>query len=279
MTGRFKALLVKQCLFIFCSTVFLNLAIADISGDHQNKNILPAISIIIDDMGYRLKYGKRAINLPGRLTFSFLPHSPYAVELAELAHQHQQEIMLHMPMESDESKRLGPGGLTQCMTQEQFSKTVRGNFLAVPHVKGFNNHMGSLLTRSDLLMASIMKASAKPDLYFVDSRTTSNSVAIKHAKNNGIYGVSRDIFLDHFKEQEFIQTQLENLVKRAKKKGTAIAIGHPYKLTLQVLEQWLPQLEKQGVQLVPVSELIQLREQRRLAWQASSSRSPRAVKN
>ena len=151
--------------------------------------------------------------------------------------------------------------------------------MAVPYVKGFNNHMGSLLTRSDMLMASVMKASAKQDLYFVDSRTTSDSVAVKHALNNGIYGVSRDIFLDHIKEQEFIQTQLEKLVKRAKKKGTAIAIGHPYKLTLQILEQWLPQAEKLGVQLVPVSELIQIREQRRLAWQASSSRSPRAVKN
>ena len=279
MMSRFKALFIKQCLFICFSTVFLIPVSAQATGDNQNTSTLPAVSIIIDDLGYRFKYGKRAINLPGRLTFSFLPHSPHAVKLAELAHQRQQEIMLHMPMESDEPKRLGPGGLTQCMTQAQFSKTVTENFTAVPHVKGFNNHMGSLLTRSDMLMASVMKASAKPDLYFVDSRTTSDSVAVKHARNNGIYGVSRDIFLDHFKEPAFIQAQLEKLVKRAKKKGTAIAIGHPYKLTLQVLEQWLPQAEKLGVQLVPVSELIQIREQRRLAWQESSSRSPKAVKN
>jgi polysaccharide deacetylase 2 family uncharacterized protein YibQ len=128
-------------------------------------------------------------------------------------------------------------------------------------------------------METVMKAAYRPGLYFIDSRTTSDSVALKHAKNAGIYSATRDIFLDHFKTREFITSQLEKLVKRAKKKGTAIAIGHPYKLTMNILEQWLPQAEQHGVKLVSVSELIQLREQRRLAWQESSSRLPKAVKN
>ncbi|MGD8483399.1 MAG: divergent polysaccharide deacetylase family protein [Thioalkalispiraceae bacterium] len=249
------------------------------ASEQQHTALLPVVSIIIDDLGYRYKYGKQAVQLPARLTFAFLPHSPHAVELAELANQHQQEVMLHMPMESDESKKLGPGGLTQCMTEQKIAETIKHNFAAIPHVKGFNNHMGSLLTRSDMLMDVVMKASSKQGMYFVDSRTTSESVAIKHARDHGIHGVSRDIFLDHFKDETFIQAQLAKLVKRAKQKGSAIAIGHPYQLTLKVLEQWLPQARKLGIRLVPVSELIQIREQRRFAWQASSSPSPRAVKN
>lgn len=279
MIRRIKALQTLQCLFVFTVVLFMQSLSAQDANDVADRNSLPVISIIIDDLGYRYKNGKRAVNLPGRLTFAFLPYSPHAIELAELAHQNQQEIMLHMPMESDEAKRLGPGGLTQCMTEQQLSDTIKKNFTAIPHVKGFNNHMGSLLTRSDLLMESVMKISAKPGLYFVDSRTTSDSVAIKHAMNNGISGVSRDIFLDHLEDKSFIQGQLDKLVQRAKKKGTAIAIGHPYKLTLQVLEQWIPQAESLGVQLVQVSELIKIREQRRLAWQKSSFPSPRVVKN
>jgi polysaccharide deacetylase 2 family uncharacterized protein YibQ len=269
-----KALLFFQCLF------FVSVSNYVVAQPATAVVPVPAVSIIIDDMGYRLKYGTRAVNLPGKLTFSFLPFSPHAKKLAKLAHQQQQEILVHMPMESsDKTKPMGPGGLSQNMSEQELVKTVRNNLLAIPHAIGFNNHMGSLLTRQDNSMATVMKAAYRPGLYFIDSRTTSDSVAQQHAQSVGIYSARRDIFLDHLKSREFIESQLEKLVKRAKKKGTAIAIGHPYKLTLEVLEQWIPQAEQQGIKLVGVSELIQLREQRRLAWQESSSHSPRAVKN
>lgn len=268
-----KALLFIQCLFF----VFYNLAQAD--EQHVPEVPLPAISIIIDDLGYRLKHGTRAVNLPGKITFSFLPHSPHAKKLAEQAHLRQQEIMVHIPMESSEAKRMGPGGLHHGMSEQELAKTVKENLAAIPHAIGFNNHMGSLLTRMDSSMAMVMKAAYRPGLYFIDSKTTHDSVALQHAKNAGIYGATRDVFLDHVKTRTFIENQLDVLVDKARKKGTAIAIGHPYKLTLEVLEQWIPHAEARGVKLVNISELIQLREQRRLAWQESSSRSHRAVKN
>lgn len=268
-----KALLFIQCLF------FAFHSLAQASEQHVPKVPLPAISIIIDDLGYRLKQGTRAVNLPGKITFSFLPHSPHAKKLAEQAYLRHQEVMVHMPMESDEAKRMGPGGLNHAMSEQELVKTVKENLAAVPHAIGFNNHMGSLLTRSDSLMAMVMKAAYRPGLYFIDSKTTHDSVALQHARSAGIYGARRDVFLDHVKTREFIESQLEKLIKQARKKGTAIAIGHPYKLTLGVLEQWIPQVESRGVKLVSISELIELREQRRLAWQESSSRSHRAAKN
>ncbi|MEJ2142246.1 MAG: divergent polysaccharide deacetylase family protein [Gammaproteobacteria bacterium] len=245
----------------------------------MKKLPVPVISIIIDDLGYQLKQGTRAVNLPGKITFSFLPYSPYAKKLAEQAHQRQQEIFVHMPMQSDEAKKMGPGGLHQAMSEVELVKTVKDDLSAVPHAVGFNNHMGSLLTRMDTTMETVMKAAYRPGLYFIDSKTTHDSVALQHARRVGIYSAIRDVFLDHVKTRQFIENQLDTLVKQARTKGTAIAIGHPYKITLEILEQWIPHVEAQGVKLVSVSELIQLREQRRLAWQKSSSRSPRAVKN
>lgn len=64
----------------------------------------PAISIIIDDMGYRLKSGSRAVNLPGAIAYSFLPHSPHVTSLSQLAHQQNKEVMLHLPMEAESGK-------------------------------------------------------------------------------------------------------------------------------------------------------------------------------
>lgn len=226
----------------------------------------PAISIIIDDMGYRLKSGNRAVNLPGALTYSFLPHSPHAIPLQQFAHEQNKEIMLHIPMESEAGKKLGPGGLTECMTQRKFLETLQSNIQSVPYAKGFNNHMGSRLTKSQLWMTRLMREVATDKkLFFVDSKTTSESIALKVARTEGLKSINRDIFIDHEETEQFIYKQLRKLIRKAKRRGTALAIAHPKGITLSVLEKWLPELEAQGVKLVPVSRLIELQQQRRLA--------------
>ena len=226
----------------------------------------PAISIIIDDMGYRLHSGTRAINLPGAVTYSFLPHSPHAIFLSESAHQQSKEIMLHIPMEAESGKNLGPGGLTECMTQKNFIKVLEAGIESVPYVTGFNNHMGSLLTKSQLWMTRLMREmSNNRNLFFVDSRTTNESVALAVARSEGLQSITRDIFIDHEESNEFIYEQLKKLIRRAKRKGTALAIAHPKKMTLSILEKWLPTLEEQGIKLVPVSVLIGYQKEKRLA--------------
>ena len=226
----------------------------------------PAISIIIDDMGYRLKSGNRAVNLPGALTYSFLPHSPHATPLLQFAHENNKEIMLHIPMESEAGKKLGPGGLTQCMTEKEFVTVLESNIASIPHAKGFNNHMGSLLTKSQHWMTRLMREVATDKkLFFVDSKTTSYSVALKVAREEGLKSIHRDIFIDHEETEKFILKQLRKLIQKAKRNGTALAIAHPKRITLSVLEKWLPELESKGIKLVPVSKLIELRQQRKLA--------------
>ena len=233
------------------------------------------ISIIIDDLGNQLAAGERAVKLPGALTCAFLPHLPYSARLAELAHARHKEIMLHLPMESDSGKRLGPGGLTRAMDARQIKAEMRRGLDAIPHVRGFNNHMGSRLTRDPRHMRWVMQAAMfRDDLYFVDSRTTRDSVALLEAEKRHIRGTRRDIFLDYEKDDAaVVRQQLKRLVERARRKGSALAIGHPYRETLTVLEEWLPTLARQGIRLVPVSDLISIRKQRRNeSWQLSSSR-------
>ena len=251
-----------RCFFIS----LLALSISTSQADEAYIHTSPSISIIIDDMGYRLYSGSRAINLPGSLTYSFLPHAPHASSLLESAHQKNKEIMLHIPMEAESGKKLGPGGLTECMNQQTFNKVLASNLEAVPYAIGFNNHMGSLLTKSQMWMTRLMREMASgKKMFFVDSRTTSDSVALTVARAEGLQGITRDIFIDHEESDEFIHKQLRKLIRRAKRKGTALAIAHPKKLTLSILEEWLPTLEQQGVKLVPVSTLIYLQKEKRIA--------------
>lgn len=238
-----------------------------------NLNITqPAISIIIDDMGYRLNSGQRAVNLPGDITFSFLPHAPHVEQLSQRAHEQNKEVMLHLPMEAEAGKRLGPGGLTECMTEKKFAKVLEASINSIPHVSGFNNHMGSLLTKSSLWMKRLMhKVAADKNLFFVDSKTTSDSVAHSTARAEGLQSIQRDIFIDHEDSKSFIQKQLRKLVNKARQNGTALAIAHPKKITLSELEQWLPELENKGIRLVSVSKLINIQQQRKLAlWKKSA---------
>ena len=240
----------------------------------------PAISIIIDDMGYRLREGNRAINLPGSFTYSFLPHSPYSAALSKSAHDQSKEIMLHLPMQAESGNKLGPGGLTESMTEKKFAQVLESSIESIPYARGFNNHMGSLLTKNQLWMTRLMREVAiDKNLFFVDSKTTSQSIALQTARAEGLKTSKRDIFIDHEESVEFIQRQLKKLIKRAKQKGTALAIAHPKKLTLAILEKWLPELEANGIKLVSVSTLINLQQEKRLALLKTPSPRPLQVKN
>ena len=239
------------------------------------------ISIIIDDLGDQWRNGIRAVNLPGQITFAILPHTPYSVKLAHRAHAAGREVMLHFPMASSKPLRPGPGAVDVGMNQVSFRTQARDNLAAIPFIRGVNNHMGSQVTPSMKHMGWLMDDLAlRGDLFFVDSMTIGNSVAGMIAEEKGIPMVKRDVFLDNERDMASIRKQFRRLVRLAKRRGYAVAIGHPYPETLALLESELPKLAAEGVELVPVSRLIQThRQQEPVLWQASLFPSPVASKN
>lgn len=242
----------------------------------------PAISLIIDDVGYNLQEGMQAVDLPGPVTIAFLPHTPYAVQLACRAHRLGKQVMLHLPMAAEHPHPLGPGGLTLAMNKIAFLRTVRADLAAIPYVAGVNNHMGSLLTQYPRqmrwLMHELMYRGGR--LFFVDSRTSSKTVAQHVAMDNGIDNTRRNVFLDNVLQPKAIRRQFLALILYARRHGTALGIGHPHPATLQTLALLLPRLAAAGIRLVPVSELIRLQHQRRIRlWQASLSHSLQTAKN
>jgi polysaccharide deacetylase 2 family uncharacterized protein YibQ len=144
---------------------------------------------------------------------------------------------------------------------------------AVPYVSGLNNHKGSLLTRHPGNMAWLMQAiNQRGDLFFVDSRTTKETVASQLAVEYGVPNISRNVFLDNDPDPEAVREQFRKLIAIAKRDGYALGIGHPLTGTLNVITEELENLQQQGVRLLPVSRLIELQNERRLAWQTSLSR-------
>lgn len=256
-------------LYVFCSGFFMQVSLA--SQQNHPDELHPAIAIIIDDIGYRFTDGHAALALPGMITYAFLPYAPHARQLAEQAHTQGKQVMLHVPMEADNGKHMGPGGLSADMERMTFFDTFRQGVKSIPHVSGFNNHMGSRMTRNDEIMNRLMGAVAvQGNLFFVDSKTTGSSVAYRYARKYGVPSIERDVFIDHEDDENFIRKQLKLLVRTAHQNGTALGIAHPKPVTLTVLQHWLPVLHEQGIKLVSVSELINIQQQRRLAYDKSA---------
>ncbi len=240
----------------------------------------PAIAIIIDDLGNRYSEGLRAVSLAGAITCAFLPHTPYAQRLAERAFEQGKEVMLHLPMESAPPHALGPGGVTLDMDEQRFKAQVLADLWSVPHAAGINNHMGSLLTRHPGHMAWLMETLVSAgDLYFVDSRTTPKTIARQIAAEYHIPNLERDVFLDARPgDPDLVRRQFQRLLDEARHRGTAVAIGHPFRETLAVLEQEIARLHDQGIQLIHISDIL-VRRQRRQTWHASLSHSPRVSRS
>lgn len=218
----------------------------------------PRLAIIMDDLGDNLVNGLRSVRLEGKVTCSFLPFAPYTNGLARQAHFQEKEVMLHLPMDSLDDRHLGPGGLKVGMLQDRFLQILRADLKAVPYATGVNNHMGSLLTQLPENMAWLMAELSRHPFYFVDSRTTNFTVAREYAQLWGIPSQRRDVFLDNHQTRPAIMRQLRKALTVAKAQGHAVAIGHPYDVTLDVLEEWLPRLAREeGVEIVPVSRLIE----------------------
>ncbi|MFT6389726.1 MAG: polysaccharide deacetylase 2 family uncharacterized protein YibQ [Cellvibrionaceae bacterium] len=221
----------------------------------SNKHVAD-VAIIIDDIGYNKRQGLNALDLPGALTYAIIPHSPNAVFLAEYARENQKEIMLHAPMSNINHRPMGPSGLSESMGEVDFTQVLTTAIDSVPYISGVNNHMGSLLTQKRLPMEWTMKALSEHGLYFIDSRTTSNSVAWLTAQQRNVPSLKRDVFLDNDRKPEMINDQFSEFIAIAQRRGYAIAIAHPHPETLDYLKRHLDRLSSQGIRLVPVSTLV-----------------------
>lgn len=218
----------------------------------------PRIAIIIDDLGYHLANGKRAIALPGAVSFSFLPGSPRARYLANQAHAAGKDVLLHLPLQASSSDpAIEPSEINLDMSQARVESEFSEALAAVPHVIGINSHRGSLLTRHPGHMMWLMQEIAKREqLFFIDSYTTHHSVALQIAEESGVEATRRDVFLDPDRSPETVAREFKRMKELARRRGQVVAIGHPYPSTLELLERELPRLVEEGFELVSISEIV-----------------------
>jgi len=218
---------------------------------------LPKVALIVDDLGYDRRMAQRFIRLGVPMTFSILPNGPFSKKIADMAAQQGMEIMVHLPMEPNEFPDIdpGPGALLTTMDANELIRQLNEHLDALPTARGVNNHMGSKMTTRAEQLYQIFSVLKKRELYFIDSRTTAETICQPSAKLFQLRFGQRDVFVDHVEEPEFIRKQLRLLIKTAESHGEAIGILHPHSITAQILEERLAAF-KDRVRWVPASEVV-----------------------
>jgi polysaccharide deacetylase 2 family uncharacterized protein YibQ len=229
------------------------------AAEHEEavQDELPKIAIIVDDIGYDVDLAMELINLRQKLTLSIFPQLLHSRHIAETAHKLGFEIMMHLPMEPGENLRRNPGFISQEMSRKQLFWMLDRDLDSIPYVIGVNNHQGSKMTRDEDTMEIVMGYLATKHLFFIDSRTTSDSIAYAVAQRSGIKSAENNVFLDNEKECDYIRERMDKLIKEAQEKGKAIGICHAHPVTIEALRETLPLLEQQGVRLVYASEVVE----------------------
>jgi polysaccharide deacetylase 2 family uncharacterized protein YibQ len=217
------------------------------------------VALIMDDMGNSLETLDELIALGRPVTISVLPYSSHAAETARIAHERGLEVLLHLPLESVnnyEAMANTEGLIMAMMTGPAIVAAFEASYDRVPFAAGTNNHMGSRFTAERELMRTILRPIKERGLFFVDSRTTAKTVALEEARKMGVPATQRDVFLDADEDRGRIRGRLIELLQKARKKGRAVGICHPFPETLAVLKSSLYLLDAYNLEAVPVSKLV-----------------------
>lgn len=213
------------------------------------------LAIVIDDIGYRAKEDSEIYALPNTVSVAIIPVAPYATARAKQAFGQNRDILIHLPMQPQNSNQpIEAGGLKIGMSEQAVRQLIQEASRQVPYAIGLNNHMGSKATTDKITMTYLMKALASEQLFFLDSKTAGRSVAYQTANALGVKALERHLFLDDSNELADVQRQFNAAIHYARQHGVAIIIGHPRKHSIAVLKKGIAQLPE-DIELVGLGQL------------------------
>jgi hypothetical protein len=222
------------------------------------------VAFVLDDWGYSLNNVDALFRIDRPVTLAVLPHLRYSKEISDrvIKSGRKYDIILHLPLESKSGKAPERDTIRRNMDKNRVLSILQADIESVPGAIGVFNHQGSRATENKEIMKIILGELKKRNLFFLDSRTTPVSVCGSVSGKIGLKYAQRSVFLDLSQKKEekqyraYIKKQIRELINIAKAKGSAIAIGHDKKLTLEVIKDSIPDIEKENIKIVPLKKLV-----------------------
>ncbi len=219
------------------------------------------LAVIIDDAGYNLGELQAFLDLPGPMTIAVLPNLPHSREAARRVLAAGKDLILHCPMEATGGEDPGPGALRVDQSPGEIESLLAAAFESVPGAQGMNNHMGSRATADEALMSTVMRFLKREGKFFVDSRTTGDTVGPRVARELDVPFLQRDVFVDKSTAEADIASAFVKGVSEAKMRGFSVLIGHVQnKGVIDILRAEERNLSAEGVRLARLTEVLGERE-------------------
>jgi polysaccharide deacetylase 2 family uncharacterized protein YibQ len=222
------------------------------------------VAFVLDDWGYSLNNIDALFQIDRPVTLAVLPHLRYSKEISDMVQKYGRgyDLILHLPLESKSGKAPERDTIRRNMQKERVLSILKDDIESIPGIIGVSNHQGSRATENREIMTIILEELKKRDLFFLDSRTTPVSVCGNISKKIGLKHAERSVFLDLAQQKEekqhraYIKKQIRELINTAKTRGSAIAIGHDKKITIEVIKDSIPEIEKENIKIVPLKRLV-----------------------
>lgn len=224
----------------------------------ESRKYSGRLAVIVDDCGYDMSSVRTLLNTGLPLNFAILPYKPYSSDVLEMIKSDGRVAMLHLPMEPVDRSAMSEGSSTICtdMSKDKILELTRKAINSLPGVSGVNNHQGSKATADSATMTTVLQELRNQDLFFVDSRTSSKSVARDKAVAMGVPTARNDIFLDNSSDVQAIRKQIYKAMDIAEKNGSAIAICHARPNTAKAWSMHAEEIKNTGIELVPITDLL-----------------------
>ncbi len=214
------------------------------------------LAIVIDDFGYRSEATSRILAIDEPITCAVLPDARTTAEDGLDAYNAGKLVILHMPMEAiDGNKSEGEGFIRAGMDEETVKSMLEDALEKVPMAEGLSNHMGSRVSQDRSVLAAVFEEVRERGLFYLDSRTTPDTLGPEVARKTGTEAYVNDLFIDGVDDTEYVKAKLWEAADMAIENGQALAIGHVKLSTAKALEEVLPKMLEYGVELVFVDEL------------------------
>lgn len=190
--------------------------------------------LIIDDVA-TFEHASMVKSIGLKITPSIFPATKTHPDTPNIARTFEF-YMIHLPMQAKHFDSPEIGTLTVNESFESMHEKIKKIRRDFPRAKYTNNHTGSRFTSDYDAMDKAYRALIEQGFIFVDSKTIAQTAVARAAKKYNQPYISRDIFLDDDPSAGAVRRELIAAVNLAKKRGYAIAIGHPKKNTIAVIK-------------------------------------------
>jgi len=218
------------------------------------------LAIVVNDFSFQADPAVSSFfAFPAPLSISIIGSRKLSVSSADIAHEHQKEIILLLPMEPllKRYSTFQNSAIMLHYPEDKIKQLINAATTKIPYYTGFSNLCGDRILNDSRVMSIIFAEVKDKNSYFLFNMPQQRSAVTAQARSAGIPFRFVDIFLDSSTSAgDNIADSLRHAALIAQKKGSAVFSAHATQQFQQALTTLLPYFFQNGIQLVPVSELV-----------------------